>query len=100
MRAVTFQGTGKMEVMTVPDPKIINPRDAIVQITSTCICGSDLHLFDGYIPTVRKGDIMGHEFMGIIVEIGSAVKNLQKGDRVVVPFAIACGNCYYCQNLP
>jgi threonine dehydrogenase-like Zn-dependent dehydrogenase len=97
MKAVTFQGTGKMEVMTVPDPKIINPRDSIVQITSTCICGSDLHLFDGYIPSVRKGDIMGHEFMGIIVETGSAIKNLQKGDRVIVPFTISCGNCYYCK---
>src|SRR5687768_1958563 len=98
MRAVTFQGTDKMEVMTVPDPKIINLRDSIVQITSTCICGSDLHLFDGYTPTVRKGDIMGHEFMGIIVETGSAVKNLQKDDRVIVPFTISCSNCSYCKN--
>jgi threonine dehydrogenase-like Zn-dependent dehydrogenase len=98
MRAVTFQGTGKMQVDSVPDPKIINPRDSIVQITSTCICGSDLHLYDGYIPTVEHGDIMGHEFMGIIVETGSAVKNLKKGDRVIVPFTIACGECYYCKH--
>lgn len=98
MRAVTFQGTGKMQVDNVPDPKILNPRDSIVQITSSCICGSDLHLYDGYIPTVEHGDIMGHEFMGIIVETGSAVKNLQVGDRVIVPFTIACGQCYYCKH--
>src|SRR5690349_17734011 len=98
MRAVTFQGKGNMQVDTVPDPKIINPRDSIVQITSTCICGSDLHLYDGYIPTVEHGDIMGHEFMGIIVETGSAVKNLKAGDLVIVPFTIACGECYYCKH--
>jgi len=98
MRAVTFQGKGHMQVDTVPDPKIINPRDSIVQITSSCICGSDLHLYDGYIPTVEHGDIMGHEFMGVIVETGSAVKNLKVGDRVIVPFTIACGECYYCKH--
>jgi len=98
VRAVTFQGKGNMQVDTVPDPKIINPRDSIVQITSTCICGSDLHLYDGYIPTVEHGDIMGHEFMGVIVETGSAVKNLKVGDRVIVPFTIACGECYYCKQ--
>jgi threonine dehydrogenase-like Zn-dependent dehydrogenase len=98
MRAVTFQGKGKMEVETVPDPKIINPRDSIVKITSTCICGSDLHLYDGYIPSVQRGDIMGHEFMGIIVETGPAVTNLQIGDRVIVPFTIACGNCFFCKH--
>jgi threonine dehydrogenase-like Zn-dependent dehydrogenase len=98
MRAVTFQGKGKMEVETVPDPKIINPRDSIVKITSTCICGSDLHLYDGYIPSVQRGDIMGHEFMGIIVETGPAVTNLQVGDRVIVPFTIACGDCFFCKH--
>lgn len=99
MRAVTFQGTGKMEVETVPDPRLINPRDAIVQITSTCICGSDLHMFDGYIPTVRKGDIMGHEFMGTVVDVGQgAAGKLKIGDRVIVPFNISCGNCYYCKR--
>lgn len=98
MKAVTFQGTHKMQVDNVPDPKILNPRDSIVQITSTCICGSDLHLYDGYIPSVEHGDIMGHEFMGIIVETGSGVKNLKKGDRVIVPFTISCGECYYCQH--
>ncbi len=98
MKAVTFRGSGNMQVETVPDPGIINPRDAIVQITSTCICGSDLHLYNGFIPTVRHGDILGHEFMGIVVEIGSGVKNLQVGDRVIVPFTIACGECFYCKN--
>lgn len=98
MRAVTFQGTGKMTVETVPDPKLLNPRDAIVKITSTCICGSDLHLFDGFIPTVKHGDILGHEFMGVIVEVGRDVTNLRVGDRVIVPFAIACGNCFYCKR--
>jgi threonine dehydrogenase-like Zn-dependent dehydrogenase len=98
MKAVTFQGTGKMEVETVPDPILINPRDAIVQITSTCICGSDLHMYDGYIPTVRHGDIMGHEFMGVVVETGRDVENLKRGDRVIVPFAISCGACFYCKR--
>jgi threonine dehydrogenase-like Zn-dependent dehydrogenase len=98
MKAVTFQSIGKVGVETVPDPKIINPRDSIIQITSTCICGSDLHLYDGYIPTLRHGDILGHEFMGIVVETGSAVKNLQVGDRVIVPFTISCGQCFYCKR--
>jgi threonine dehydrogenase-like Zn-dependent dehydrogenase len=98
MKAITFQGSGNMEVETVPDPQIINPRDAIVQITSTCICGSDLHMYDGFIPTVRKGDIFGHEFMGHVVEVGPGVTNVQVGDRVLVPFNISCGNCYYCQH--
>lgn len=98
MRAVTWQGAGKMQVDTVPDPQIINPRDSIVRVTTTCICGSDLHMYDGYIPTVRRGDIMGHEFMGEVVEVGSAVRNLQVGDRVLVPFTIACGECFFCQH--
>lgn len=98
MKAVTWQGAGKMQVDTVPDPKIINPRDSIIQVSATCICGSDLHMYDGYIPTVRRGDIMGHEFMGTVVETGTDVTNLQVGDRVIVPFNIACGNCYYCKK--
>lgn len=98
MKAITFQGTGKMGVENVPDPKLINPRDSIIKVTTSCICGSDLHMYDGYIPTVRRGDIMGHEFMGIVVETGSAVKNLQIGDRVIVPFTISCGNCFYCKH--
>ncbi|KYC39815.1 glutathione-dependent formaldehyde dehydrogenase [Scytonema hofmannii PCC 7110] len=98
MKAVCWQGTNKVEVETVPDPKIINPRDAIVKITSTAICGSDLHLYDGFNPTMKPGDILGHEFMGEIVELGSAVKNKQVGDRVVVPFTISCGSCFFCQK--
>jgi threonine dehydrogenase-like Zn-dependent dehydrogenase len=85
-----------MRVEQVPDPKILNQRDAIVKITSTAICGSDLHLYNGLIPTVEKGDILGHEFMGEVVEVGREVKNLNVGDRVVVPFPIACGNCSAC----
>ncbi|MCZ0902351.1 alcohol dehydrogenase catalytic domain-containing protein, partial [Microcoleus sp. HI-ES] len=77
---------------------MINPRDAIVKITSTAICGSDLHLYNGYIPTMQSGDIMGHEFMGEVVELGSEVKNLKKGDRVVIPFTISCGSCFFCNR--
>jgi threonine dehydrogenase-like Zn-dependent dehydrogenase len=87
-----------MRVMDVPDPKILNDRDAIIKVTTTAICGSDLHLYNGYIPTMEEGDILGHEFMGEVVEVGKDVKNLQKGDRVVVPFTIACGNCFFCQR--
>src|SRR5690349_3266772 len=85
-----------VEVQQVPDPKILNQRDCIVKITSTAICGSDLHLYNAFIPTMKKGDIMGHEFMGEVVEVGREVKNLNVGDRVVVPFPIACGNCSAC----
>jgi len=98
MRAVTWQGVHDVRVERVPDPEILNPRDAIVRVTATAICGSDLHLYDGFIPTMRAGDILGHEFMGEVVEVGSAVSNLQVGDRVVVPFPIACGNCWFCQR--
>jgi threonine dehydrogenase-like Zn-dependent dehydrogenase len=98
MRAVCWCGTRRVRVENVPDPQILNPRDAIVRITATAICGSDLHLYDGYIPTMQRGDILGHEFMGEVVELGSAVKNLKIGDRVVVPFPIACGNCLSCQD--
>ena len=98
MKAVCWNGITDVGVETVPDPKLINPRDAIVQVTSTAICGSDLHLYDGYVPSMKKGDILGHEFMGEVVELGNGVKNLNVGDRVVVPFPISCGNCYFCQN--
>jgi threonine dehydrogenase-like Zn-dependent dehydrogenase len=98
MKAVCWQGIGKVGIENVPDPHILNPRDAIVKVTSTAICGSDLHLYDGYIPTVYRGDILGHEFMGEVVEVGSGVTNLSVGDRVVVPFPIACGNCYFCER--
>jgi threonine dehydrogenase-like Zn-dependent dehydrogenase len=98
MKANCWFGTKKLSVEKVPDPKILNPRDAIIKITSTAICGSDLHLYDGYIPSMRKGDILGHEFMGIVVELGKSVTNLKIGDRVVVPFAIACGACFSCKD--
>jgi threonine dehydrogenase-like Zn-dependent dehydrogenase len=98
MKAVCWHGSKDVRVDTVPDPKIINPRDAIIKITSTAICGSDLHLYDGFIPTMQSGDIMGHEFMGEVVEVGSEVKKLKIGDRVVVPFTISCGNCFFCNR--
>jgi threonine dehydrogenase-like Zn-dependent dehydrogenase len=98
MKATCWMGRNKVEVENVPDPKILNNRDAIVQITSTAICGSDLHLVNGYVPTMKRGDIMGHEFMGEVVEKGSGVTNLEVGDRVVVPFPIACGACWACEN--
>ncbi|WP_026075613.1 zinc-dependent alcohol dehydrogenase [Noviherbaspirillum massiliense] len=98
MRALCWMGKNDVRVQNVPDPEILNPRDAILKITSTAICGSDLHLVDGYVPTMEKGDILGHEFMGEVVEVGRDVKNLAVGDRVVVPFPIACGNCFFCQE--
>ncbi len=105
MKAVCWQGANSVKVETVPDPKILNPRDAIVKVTTTAICGSDLHLYDGFNPTMQKGDILGHEFMGEIVDLGSAIKNggsngktLAIGDRVVVPFTIACGSCFFCNR--
>jgi threonine dehydrogenase-like Zn-dependent dehydrogenase len=97
MRALTWHGAGDVRVETMPDPTILNPRDAIIRVTSTAICGSDLHLYDGVIPTVMPGDILGHEFMGIVEETGP-VSTLMKGQRVVVPFVIACGSCYFCQK--
>ena len=98
MRAVCWAAPTKVEVRDVPDPTILSDRDAIVEVTSTAICGSDLHLYDGYIPSVEPGDIIGHEFMGRVVEVGPGVDNLQVGDRVVVPFPIACGACNACQR--
>jgi len=98
VKALCWQGKENVRVEKVSDPQILNPRDAIVKITLTAICGSDLHLYDGYIPTLEPGDILGHEFMGEIVETGKEVKNLKVGDRVVVPFTIACGHCYFCEN--
>src|SRR5215203_3264118 len=98
MRANVWSGRNTVQVENVPDPKLLNDRDAIVKITSTAICGSDLHMYDGYIPTMKKGDILGHEFMGEVVEVGRGVSNLQAGDRVVVPFPIACGDCWFCRH--
>jgi threonine dehydrogenase-like Zn-dependent dehydrogenase len=98
MRATCWMGAKDIQVRNVPDPKILNPDDAIVRITSTAICGSDLHLYNGFIPSMEKGDIMGHEFMGEVVEVGRDVKKLKVGDRVVVPFPIACGHCMNCES--
>ena len=98
MRAVCWFGPNDVRVENVPDPQIVNPHDAIVKVTATAICGSDLHFYDGYIPTMRKGDILGHEFMGEVVDVGRDVEKLKKGDRVVVPFPIACGHCMFCEK--
>jgi threonine dehydrogenase-like Zn-dependent dehydrogenase len=96
MKANCWMGKRKVEVQEVPDPKILNSHDAIIRITSTAICGSDLHLYNGFVPTMERGDVLGHEFMGEVVEVGSSVRNLKVGDRVVVPFPIACGACAAC----
>ena len=98
MKATVYSGRNSVEAQEVPDPKILNSRDAIVKITSTAICGSDLHLYDGYVPMVKKGDVFGHEFMGEVTDVGADVENLKPGDRVVVPFPIACGACNACQS--
>ena len=98
MRALCWHGKSDVRIDRVPDPKILDARDAIIRITSTAICGSDLHLYDGYMPTMEKGDVLGHESMGVVVEVGSSVTNLAPGDRVVVPFNIACGTCFFCQK--
>jgi threonine dehydrogenase-like Zn-dependent dehydrogenase len=98
MKALCWHGTGDVRVDEVPDPRIEQPSDVIVQITASGICGSDLHLFNGVMPTMESGDILGHEPMGVVVEKGSSVTNLQVGDRVVVPFTISCGECFFCQR--
>ena len=98
MKANVWHGKNDMRIEQVPDPRILNPLDAIVKITSTAICGSDLHLYDGYVPSMEAGDILGHEFMGEVVDTGRAVHNLKNGDRVVVPFTIACGQCFACEQ--
>ncbi|MET0783337.1 MAG: alcohol dehydrogenase catalytic domain-containing protein, partial [Leifsonia flava] len=98
MRALTWQSTGKVSVEEVPDPRIEEPTDAIIRITSSAICGSDLHLYNVLGAFLDKGDVLGHEPMGIVVEVGSAVSTLAVGDRVVIPFVIACGECYMCRK--
>ncbi len=98
MKAICWQGIHEVGVEDVPDPHLINPRDAIIKVTRSAICGSDLHLYDGYIPGMYRGDILGHEFMGEVVEVGPGVTNLSVGDRVVVPFPIACGGCFFCER--
>jgi threonine dehydrogenase-like Zn-dependent dehydrogenase len=95
MRALAWHGKHDVRVDTVDDPEILNPRDAIIKVTATAICGSDLHLYDGFIPTMQSGDILGHEFMGEVVDVGPK-STLKKGERVVVPFTMACGSCYHC----
>lgn len=98
MRANCWHAANDVRIETVPDPTILNPGDAIVKITSTAICGSDLHLYNGFVPTMEQGDILGHEFMGEVVEIGPKVSRLKVGDRVVVPFPISCGHCFFCEQ--
>jgi len=98
VKALCWMGREDVRVEEVPEPQILNPRDAIVRVTSTAICGSDLHLYGGFIPTLERGDVLGHEFMGEIVEVGAGVGNLEVGDRVIVPFPIACGSCWYCRS--
>ena len=96
MRALTWQGKHDVRVETVPDPQIVNPRDAIIRITSTAICGSDLHLYHGMMPDTRVGMTFGHEFIGVVEDVGPSVQNLKRGDRVMVPFNIFCGSCFFC----
>jgi threonine dehydrogenase-like Zn-dependent dehydrogenase len=98
MRALCWNGVNDLRVETVPDPTIINPRDVILQVKLSTTCGSDLHFIDGYLPTMEAGDVIGHEFMGEIVEVGPEVKKVKRGDRVVVPSFICCGSCWYCKN--
>jgi threonine dehydrogenase-like Zn-dependent dehydrogenase len=98
MKALCWHGKEDMRCDTVPDPKIEHPRDAVIKVTATAICGSDLHMYDGIIPGMHAGDVVGHETMGVVIELGSEVKNLKVGDRVVVPFTIACGECFFCKR--
>src|SRR4026208_601917 len=98
MKANCWISKNQVRVEKVPDPQLLNAQDVIVRITLTAICGSDLHLYNGFVPSMMKGDILGHEFMGEVVEVGSAVSNLKVGDRVVVPFCIACGKCFFCKQ--
>ncbi|RKG92489.1 zinc-dependent alcohol dehydrogenase [Corallococcus terminator] len=98
MKAICWHGHGDVRYETVPDPKIEAPSDAIIKVTRTAICGSDLHLLDGYMPTMKSGDVLGHEFMGEVVETGASVTKLKKGDRVIVPFNLACGECFFCKK--
>ncbi len=98
MRALVWNGINDLRVETVPDPELVNPKDVILRVIMSTTCGSDLHLIDGFIPSMREGDVIGHEFMGEVVEVGSEVKRIKKGDRVVVPSFVSCGSCWYCQQ--
>ena len=103
MRALTYHGAHDVKVDSVPDPILQQPDDVILKITATAICGSDLHMYRGKIPAMKSGDILGHEFMGEVIEVGSGVTKLTRGDRVVVPFVIACGSCFFfaiCNSFP
>jgi len=98
MRAVTWHGKQDVRVEEVPRPQLVNPNDAIIEVTATAICGSDLHLYHGRVPSMREGDVLGHEPMGRVVEVGEGVETLEEGDRVVVPFTISCGTCWFCEH--
>ena len=98
MKALAWHGKGDIRCEEVPDPKIEHPRDAIIKVTACAICGSDLHIYGGIIPQMKHGDVLGHENMGEVVEVGSENKALKVGDRVVVPFTISCGECFFCKN--
>lgn len=98
MRAICWEGVNDLRVQTVPDPEIVNPHDVILRITMSTTCGSDLHFIDGYVPSMLPGDVIGHEFTGVVEEVGPEVKKVKKGDRVVVPSFVSCGNCWYCQH--
>lgn len=98
MKALRWYGKGDVRVEDAPDPKIEDPRDIVIKVTSTAICGSDLHLYDGLMPTMEKGDVLGHEPMGVVEEVGPAITKFKKGDRVVVPFTISCGRCWFCER--
>ena len=98
MKALRYYGAQDVRVETVPDPKLLHPQDMILKVTTCAVCGSDLHLYDGLIPTLEKGDILGHEFMGEVLEVGKEVQKVRPGERVVVPFNIGCGACFFCER--
>jgi threonine dehydrogenase-like Zn-dependent dehydrogenase len=98
MKANCWYGKGDVQIVDVSEPEILNSRDAVIKVTSTAICGSDLHLYNGLVPTMEKGDILGHEFMGEVVEVGNEIHSVKAGDRVVASFPISCGNCFFCQK--
>ena len=98
MKALTWHGKGDIRCESVPDPTIVDSRDAIIKVTSCAISGSDVHLFDGVIPSMKHGDVLGHETMGEVVEVGAETKDLKVGDRIVVPFTISCGECFFCKR--
>jgi threonine dehydrogenase-like Zn-dependent dehydrogenase len=98
MKALCWYGTEDVRIAEVPDPMILQPGDAVIEVTRSAICGSDLHMYDGYVPNMKRGDILGHEAVGVVREVGPGVETLQPGDRIAVPFPIACGECWYCEQ--